>query len=584
MNHLTDEQLSALLDDALKAGERAACDAHLAGCDACRARLAEASALDTSLGRALTHDPGESYFADFAERVAKRIAAQPSLLAAAPEAKRQLDAAPEAPKAPKSASTAPRSLWAWFTSPRGLALAGSTAALLVTAGIAWMRFHNEQDVTRALHEAAPNASGSRASKQSAESDELAPSLAPPPAASTPAPPGGTRARSDAAPRDLARMQEVRTLPNGEQVPVARTNEQGGAPAGQEASGNALAAPATGSTIAQMKRRSVAPAAESGAPAAGAPEVKTESAPREEAQRLSKDTEPSPAPAQKLAAPPPPTAPPQAKASLATDSARGRSFSTWGASKSLYNSGNTNELKALTSDARKLQGLASTCGRVRDARGLAVAGAQVTAVHDGVRTARTDAGGEFCIDGLAAGDTLTVMHVGFDPWTAVVTPMTSLAITLDPVGTLGPNATMITGRVQAPSPSFSGALHEHGITEPAFAPRPDVYEGQSSTIRQLVLDAREATSVARREHTAPGFESAAKKWAAVQGQVKGAPAYDASFQVVSSLRSAYQLEPTSERGGRLRSAIAAFLATAPATLPERATVEHWQAELKAPPGR
>ena len=71
MNHLSDEQLSALLDDALPAGERAACDTHLAGCDACRARLAEISALEESLGKALTHDPGERYFADFAERVAR---------------------------------------------------------------------------------------------------------------------------------------------------------------------------------------------------------------------------------------------------------------------------------------------------------------------------------------------------------------------------------------------------------------------------------------------------------------------------------------------------------------------------------
>src|SRR5690349_6207148 len=131
MNHLSDEQLSALLDDALTPGERATCDAHVAGCDACRARLADLSALDESLGKALTRDPGEGYFADFADRVAKRIAAG--------------GATPARPRR--------RSLWSWLTSPRGLALAGSTAALLVTAGIAWMRFHGEQDASRALREA-----------------------------------------------------------------------------------------------------------------------------------------------------------------------------------------------------------------------------------------------------------------------------------------------------------------------------------------------------------------------------------------------------------------------------------------------
>jgi anti-sigma factor RsiW len=109
MNHLTDERLSALLDDALPAGERAAADAHLAGCDACRARLAELSSLDESVGRALTDDPGDAYFADFAERVERRIAAGEK-----PASNRQ-------------------SFWGWFTSPRGLAFAGSTAALVLTA-------------------------------------------------------------------------------------------------------------------------------------------------------------------------------------------------------------------------------------------------------------------------------------------------------------------------------------------------------------------------------------------------------------------------------------------------------------------
>ena len=75
MNHLTDEQLSALLDDALAPPARATCEAHLGSCDACRARLAELSSLDAALKPALTHDPGEAYFATFAERVGARIAA-----------------------------------------------------------------------------------------------------------------------------------------------------------------------------------------------------------------------------------------------------------------------------------------------------------------------------------------------------------------------------------------------------------------------------------------------------------------------------------------------------------------------------
>src|SRR6516225_8698220 len=206
MNHLSDEQLSGLLDDALPASERAACDA-------CRSRLAEISALEETLGKALAHDPGEAYFAGFADRVAKRIAG------------RRIDA-----PLPVETPRARRSISAWLTSPRGLTLAGSTAALLAAAGLAWMRFHNEQDVARALREAAPS---TRTSAPGA-SDELSRA----PAAVAPAPP---------------------------------------APAQPGAAGNALAAPATGSAIAQMKKRAVAPAVEGGAPAAAS--LKTESAPR-----------------------------------------------------------------------------------------------------------------------------------------------------------------------------------------------------------------------------------------------------------------------------------------------------------------
>jgi hypothetical protein len=553
MNHLSDEQLSGLLDDALPPGERTACDAHLAGCHACRTRLADASALDASLSKALKHDPGEAYFADFAGRVAKQIA------------DRRIDATLETHK------PAMRSIWAWLTSPRGLALAGSTAALLLVAGVAWMRFHNEQDVGRALREATPRASLERRSAPRAN-DELrsapvAPSSgAPVPTASTAQPPSNAAA----PPRDLARMQEVRTLPNGERVPV-----EAGAP---ERQGNALAAPAAGSAIAQMKRRSLAPAAEGAAGVAGA--AKAESAPREEAQ-ASKDIEAAAPPA---AAPPAATfakEPPAARQrALTKESSHGQTFSAWGANKSLEG-GTANEPK---SDA-KLMGVMATCGKVRDSRGRAVAGAEITAIHDGVRTARTDAEGAFCVDDLAAGDTLIVMHVGFDPWTVVMTPMTSLAITLEPVGTLGPNATMLTGKPQASSPTLSGALHANANAPADTAsPPPDPYAGLSFGIHQLVRDARDATVIAQHEATATSYEKAAKQWAAVLGQVKGAPAHDASFQYVAALRTAYQLDPTSTREGRLRSAMKAFLATTPLTLPEHATVTRWLAELDAAPGR
>ena len=49
MSHLTEEQLNLYLDDELLTVERAAVEAHLAGCDACRAELASLQTLFTAL-------------------------------------------------------------------------------------------------------------------------------------------------------------------------------------------------------------------------------------------------------------------------------------------------------------------------------------------------------------------------------------------------------------------------------------------------------------------------------------------------------------------------------------------------------
>src|SRR5206468_355507 len=74
-DHLTSEQLSALLDGALPARAAAEAERHVAGCASCRDALAALGAQEESLRRALTHDPGDAYFATFAERVSERIRA-----------------------------------------------------------------------------------------------------------------------------------------------------------------------------------------------------------------------------------------------------------------------------------------------------------------------------------------------------------------------------------------------------------------------------------------------------------------------------------------------------------------------------
>src|SRR5262249_23396813 len=144
-----------------------------------------------------THDPGDAYFADFAERVARRIAAS-------------------APRAEK------RPAWGFGR----LALAGSTVALLVTAGLAWMRFHDD-DAARALRAAMPRPMSFMRGGGSAPRRERVPqqtgaerAQAPPAPTSAMTSPAKEEAQAQPEGSDASRRaEEVRPLANGEQAPV-----------------------------------------------------------------------------------------------------------------------------------------------------------------------------------------------------------------------------------------------------------------------------------------------------------------------------------------------------------------------------
>src|SRR5262249_315953 len=157
-------------------------------------------------------------------------------------------------------------------------------------------------------------------------------------------------------------------------------------------------------------------------------------PSAEAQRV--ETKPVPE-APKLAASPTPSAAlPYAFADTSRGNATARRSSTWGSAKSLYDGSPAQSPQALS----ELE--LAPCGTGRDPRGPALAGAQVTAMHDGVRTARSGPDGAFCLESLRAGDTLTVLRVGFDPLQLVVGRETSLALEMQPVGTLPPQTTLL----------------------------------------------------------------------------------------------------------------------------------------------
>ncbi|MFB0536037.1 MAG: anti-sigma factor [Anaerolineae bacterium] len=72
MSYLTEEQLNLYLDNELSTVERAAVEAHLAGCDACRAELASLQTLFTALGALQP----EALAADLTPLVLRGVAAE----------------------------------------------------------------------------------------------------------------------------------------------------------------------------------------------------------------------------------------------------------------------------------------------------------------------------------------------------------------------------------------------------------------------------------------------------------------------------------------------------------------------------
>jgi hypothetical protein len=559
VTHLTHEQLSALHDGALAPAELAAAEAHLATCETCRAELAGLAALDESLDSALTFDPGEAYFADFASRVSARIAAEAA-------------AASEPPSAPvRAIREAPRRSW-WAT-PRAFGFAGAAAALVVTAGVAWMMFGRTLAPGDLLRSSTPEpiASQEQAAPRSAASDlaEGTPSTDGA-GATAPREDEVAKARPELSQESPARAREVKTLANGEAVPVRLTKPvttqaelraqeqgpaekpaaaapppgaQGEAAAGQAANPSApapsatAAAPVPASPQAQMKQRAAGPAGGE----APKPAEQLRSA-WGNLRAMFRDSAPAPTSAPSLAAPP----------TMSKDAATRRALDS--------------SQEGLSLAAAPIE---PACGVVRDSRGAPVRGAQLTLLGARTRTTRSAADGTYCLDHPVVGDTLIVMRVGFEPVRFVLVSSEALALALEPVGTLGSKDGLVLGggEVRVTEP--------RGIT----APGADVYERETATLRAVVAQAREAAAIAAREHTPEAWDRAAARWRGIAAATSGAPSYDAAFRELSALREALALAPSPERSERFKQAMTAYLAGTPRTLPERSTVQRWQVDLR-----
>jgi len=523
-NHLTPDQLSALVDGALAARALEQAERHLAGCAACRGALAALSAQEEALKRALAHEPGEAYFAGLADRVGDRIRAEG--IAATRE---------------RGAAERPRLGSSWG-SPRSLAWLGAVATVVVGVGIVFLTTRETNVVplrdTRAIERATraappvpapayrddkaskvhkeeagreapaagakqkavePSVPGTEAERNLVTTNEsrARPDLVPPPPTAAPAPAGAVRP---------GRAQEVRRDERGEDVPV-----------------NPPSGPAA------LFARPPAPVTPPAAP--GEPVYVRKHAPALPMKTLDQQQ------ADKLrAAPGAPTAAPSAAGSAAT-------------SESLAES-----------DAARPQ----LCGDVHDPAGRPVANASVMLAETGATTS-TDGRGRFCIAASGGERTLTVLAVGFVPVRRPVTVGSAAAevsVVLRPVAVLGGAPGKGTYGYATPSPS--GA--------------PDLLSSLPDSLKDPMRHALLLTTAAGGLNSAAAWEAAAGPWSRIlAARPGGAAEPEAAFQLANARFHAWEASPTVERRNAAARAIETCLAGAqPGARREQARA--WQERL------
>ncbi len=554
-DHLTDEQLSARLDGVLDAADEARIDSHLASCDACAARLETFASLDGALGDALTHEPGDAYFADFADRVAARIATDPkgeAALAREAAGVAGSGASTDGPAALDAPAAKRRGLWERLLSPRALTLAGSAAVIAVAVGLGAQWFAQRGQLANVMSQqvAKESAPATRAAVPTSPSGgEPVTSMSSAADSSASVPQATNAPAKDAAGTAPAHPAVAMQTTPGTTPLSARADR---APSlmrsvPREAERKVIATPAPAPAVSMQSTRQEAVAADA-APQANAiaertpPAATAAPAPVAAKQKLTDALAQSlraASPLQKSLADAPGAAP-------ATPPEKSRLKLGFGGASAL--SGTS---AGPSSDPR--------CGTVHDTRGAPLPMTQVRLSGTPSTSTRTAPDGRFCLERAPqTGDTLTVMHVGFEPMRIVVRDASSLAVAMEPVGILGENGGMLT----------SGNA----------APEPDVYAAQSAEVRADVAAARAQAALAARDRSAEAYEQLVVLWDDVAVRTTGAAGYDARFRSLAALRDALAIAPEPARRERLRHALEEFIAATPRRLPERGTALRWQQEL------
>lgn len=506
--------------------------------------------LDAQLAKQLEYDPGEAYFASFADRVSARIAAETAA------------AQPVAP-APRSNGLAAW-LGALFT-PRGIALAGGTLALLVVAGLAYRNAqHGAVSPVAGIEsdrvipsEPSAVAGDAESERQQADAPMTEASPAPTAANESSTPPAtstkeladdvGARAAKASAPQaPPSRMYEVRPGANGEDVPV-RPRAIARRPTLAPVPGESDQARAKRELLAQPMRAQVAS------------EAKTK--PTASDARLNEGAAPPAVPA------------PFGMAERRGGMQPARDEDVAAAQEMVVD--------------KRIDAQGQLCGTVRDASGRAVAGARVTFTVSGTGTT-TDGRGAFCLPAPSAAGTLSVLAVGFRETRLSLGAKSSepLAVTLEAVDALAKTPVAVSqdnggkldagkdrqafgGRATALAPPSQNALGKI---------RADAYARESAPARASVAFAREAQLAAEKAPSTEAWTVTAERWTLVASLVRGEEAApDARYQAARARFASWELGPDDRRLRHAREAVDAFLAIAP-TGPRRDTALGWKAKL------
>lgn len=618
MKHLSDSQLSARLDGALSGADLSRVKAHLGACEECRSRFEALTDEERALRKALEHDPGEAYFATFADRVQGRLRAEG--LAGAQARERG-------------------NIAGWFGRPRNLAIAGAVATVIVGAGIVLINSREvEMPTLRRIgaeshavapaptdlgaKESAPSATG--ATEPSADGSSTPSAVA----HGESAPSSDTRERGADVPPASAlgaasggatpqRAYEVRRDANGEDVPVnpphallspittpanALQPEIGGRRVIKQRKAEPMgAAPTTQSPGASSAPSGVPPgpdtapllqkSAPASSPASGGPAPSSaltpsasEPAPSASAPTASRRTA--------KAAPPLP-----APHSITTPSVTSRTQER--EEHAPVRPVDAQAKRSLVIDEKQAAGT-ELCGQVLDNSGRVVSAAEVRVAETGVST-RTDASGHFCIRAPIGDRTVVVMAEGYEELRRPVAVterssemalvVRSAAVQAPPSGApstpvysyvtpprdgVAPNAL---GPRDSASPGPTASLDKRarntsGFTKSLYGTGPS-----ASTLDQLVSEAQRISTDAAKDGSASHFEAAANAWERVMPLVRGKPAeHEVRFHVAEQRYLAWQAHPTHSRSLAAHAALTAYVLRAPAG-PDRDRATRWLGFVK-----